>query len=220
MDRLKPLLLTTTSLVLFASLCTPVSSQIITTQTPVSSQIITTQPPANDVTVLNGPRVVTPTAGQPTAISPNIIPGEPPVSPNIIPGEPPSSGVRVLNAPLPVVTSTAVFTCNGQSLAGEFSGVVAGTEIGTPFSEFLFVTINGNGSLTTLAVLGTPGNVAQKVNGTGLWSIFDATNCFALATVEGKKFVLNFSDGGNMILLSTPFDPNVQAAGVLRRSGT
>jgi hypothetical protein len=215
MDRLKPFLLTTTSLVLFAGLFTPVSSQIITTQIPVSSQIITTQPPANDVTVLNGPRIVTPTAGQPTAISPNIIPGAPPVSPNIIPGEPPSSGVRVLNAPLEVVTSTAVFTCNPLNLAGEFSGVVAGTDTGTPYSEFLFVTVNGNGTLTTFEVLGEPGNVAQKVNGTGSWSIFDATNCFLLATVEGKKF-----DGGNMILLSTPFDPNVQAAGVLRRSGT
>jgi len=231
MDRLKPFLLTTTSLVLFASLYTPVSSQIITTQPPVSSQIITTQPPSNTVTVLNAPVVVTPTAGQPTAISPNIIPGpppvspniipgQPPVSPNIIPGEPPSSTVRVLNAPLPVITPLAVFTCNGPSLAGAFTGVVAGTDSGVPFSEFLFVTINGNGSLTTMAVLGTPGNVAQTVNGTGLLSIFDATNCFALATVEGKKFVLNFSDGGKMILLATPFDPNVQAAGVLRRSGT
>jgi hypothetical protein len=121
---------------------------------------------------------------------------------------------------LEVVTSTAVFTCNPLNLAGEFSGVVAGTDTGTPYSEFLFVTVNGNGTLTTFEVLGEPGNVAQKVNGTGLWSIFDATNCFLLATVEGKKFVLNFSDGGNMILLSTPFDPNVQAAGVLRRSGT
>jgi hypothetical protein len=121
---------------------------------------------------------------------------------------------------LEVVTSTAVFTCNALNLAGAFSGVVAGTDTGTPYSEFLFLTVNGNGTLTTFEVLGEPGNVAQKVNGTGSWSIFDATNCFLLATVEGKKFVLNFADGGNMILLSTPFDPNVQAAGVLRRSGT
>ena len=93
MDRLKPFLLTTTSLVLFAGLFTP-----------VGSQISTTQPPSRPVTILNDPRVVTPTAGQPTAISPNIIPGKPPVSPNIIPpGKPPSSGVRVLNPP------TAVF---------------------------------------------------------------------------------------------------------------
>ena len=74
MDRLKPFLLTAISLVLFASFCTP-----------VSSQIITTQPPSNTVTILNGPRAVPPTAGQPTAISPNIIPGKDPVSPNIIP---------------------------------------------------------------------------------------------------------------------------------------
>ena len=204
MDCLKPFLLTAISLVLFASLCTS-----------VSSQIITTQPSSNTVTVLNGPRAVPPTAGQPTAISPNIIPGKDPVSPNIIPpGKPPVSPQASIVAP-----NLAVFTCNGQSLAGAFSGGIAGTEIGTPFSEFLFVTINGDGSLTTFEVLGTPGNVAQTVNGKGSWSIFDATNCFALATVAGKKFVFNFADGGNMILFSTPFDPNVQATGFLRRSG-
>ena len=71
MDRLKPFLLTAISLVLFASLCTP-----------VSSQIITTQPSSNTVTVINGPRVVPSTAGRPTAISPNICTaGKLPVSP-------------------------------------------------------------------------------------------------------------------------------------------
>lgn len=97
MGRLKPFLLTTTSLVLFAGLFTP-----------VSSQIITRQPTSSNGTVLNAPlRIVTPTAGQPTAISPNIIPGQPPVSPNII-GQPPSGNVRVLSTPLRVVTPTAV----------------------------------------------------------------------------------------------------------------
>jgi len=95
MDHLKPFLLTTTSLVLFASLYTPVSSQIITRQGSSSNGTILTAPL----------QVVQPTAGQPTAISPNIIPGQAPVSPNII-GQAPSSNGTVLDSPLRVVTPT------------------------------------------------------------------------------------------------------------------
>ena len=131
----------------------------------------------------------------------------------------PSVGVLVFLILVPL-HAHAAFTCTLQGLAGAFSGVVAGTDTGTPFSEFLFVTLNSNGTFTTFEVVGEPGNVAQTISGTGTWSIFDATNCFAVAFVGGSKFVLNFADDGDMILFSSPFDPNLQAAGVLRRSGT
>ncbi|MGV7229331.1 MAG: hypothetical protein ACQ9IQ_11785 [Nitrospirales bacterium] len=98
MIPLKPFLLTATSLVLFAGLFTP-----------VSSQIITRQPPSGNVTVLSAPsRVATPFTAPPP-VSPNIIPGQPPVSPNIIPRQPTSriqNNVRDLNSPLRIVTPT------------------------------------------------------------------------------------------------------------------
>ena len=85
MDRLKPFLLTTTSLVLFAGLFTP-----------VSSQIIIGQPPSGNVRVLSAPLpVVTPTGVPPS------------VSPQVITTQPLSSNVTVLNEPLPVETQTA-----------------------------------------------------------------------------------------------------------------
>jgi hypothetical protein len=98
MNRLKPFLLTTTSLILFAGFFTP-----------VSSQIITRQPTSGNVRVLSAPpRVATPFTAPPP-VSPNIIPGQPPVSPNIIPRQPTSgiqNNVRDLNSPLRIVTPT------------------------------------------------------------------------------------------------------------------
>ena len=124
MIPLKPFLLTATSLVLFAGLFTP-----------VSSQIITRQPPSGNVTVLSAPsRVATPFTAPPP-VSPNIIPrqptsriqnnvrdlnsplrivtptGAPPsVSPQAITTQPASLNVTVLNDPLPVETPTGVRT--------------------------------------------------------------------------------------------------------------
>jgi hypothetical protein len=117
MGRLKPFLLTTTSLVLFAGLFTPVSSQIIIGQPPSGnvrvlsaplpvatpftapppvSQNIIGQPPSGNVRVLSAPlQVVTPTGVPPS------------VSPQVITTQPPSSNVTVLNVPLPVETQTA-----------------------------------------------------------------------------------------------------------------
>jgi hypothetical protein len=121
MDRLKPFLLSTTSLVLFTGLFTPVSSQIIIGQSksgnvevlsapsrfatpftappPVSPNIIPRQPPSGNVTVLSAPlRVTTPTAAPPS------------VSPQVITTQPLSSNVTVLNDPLRVETQTGAQT--------------------------------------------------------------------------------------------------------------
>ena len=88
MNRLKPFLLTTTCLILFAGLVTPVSSQIIIGQ-PLSSNVRVLSPPLQEVTPTTAP---------------------PPVSPNII-GQPPSSNLGVLlGPPLQVVTPTGVRT--------------------------------------------------------------------------------------------------------------
>jgi hypothetical protein len=85
MDRLKPFLLTTTSLVLFAGLFTP-----------VSSQMIIGQPPSGNVSVLSAPlQVATPTGVPPS------------VSPQVITTQPTSINTTVLNDPLPVETQTA-----------------------------------------------------------------------------------------------------------------
>ena len=136
-------------------------------------------------------------------------------------------GVLMNNAEVTVTVdpNPATFTCTAPSLAGDFSGVVAGKNRRVPFSEFMFVTFYGDGTLATFEVKGEPGNVAQILSGTGTWRIFDMPNCFAFATVvdNGSQvpnfFVANFSDEGHMILFSTPFDPSVQAAGVLWREG-
>ena len=112
------------------------------------------------------------------------------------------------------------FTCDVATLAGVFSGVVTGTDTGAPYSEFMFVGVNEDGTVETFEVRGEPGHEADVVTGIGAWSFFDTTNCFALATVGGHYFIFNFADAGDMILFSTPVDPNLQAAGVLRRSGT
>ena len=115
--------------------------------------------------------------------------------------------------------ANATFTCTTESLAGSFIGVVAGTDSGEPYSEFLFVAM-GVGTIATFEVVGEPGAPSQNVAGTGTWSIFDADNCFATALVEGSQFVFNFADDGDMIFFSSPNDPNLQAAGVLWRSGS
>ena len=41
----------------------------------------------------------------------------------------------------------AAFTCDGATLAGSYSGVVAGTDSGTPFSSFVFLDLLSNGTL-------------------------------------------------------------------------
>lgn len=121
MDPLKPFLLTTAGLILFAGLFTP-----------VSSQIITRQPTSGNVKVLSAPSPVATPFSAPPPVSPNIIPsqptsgiqnnvrdlsaplrvvtptGAPPsLSPLAITTQPPSINATVLNDPLPVETQTA-----------------------------------------------------------------------------------------------------------------
>ena len=50
----------------------------------------------------------------------------------------------------------AAFTCDGPTLAGSYSGVVAGTDSGTPFSAFVFLDLLSNGTLHfTIRLWGT-----------------------------------------------------------------
>jgi hypothetical protein len=121
------------------------------------------------------------------------------------------------------LNANAGFPCLGASLAGAYSGVVAGTDSGTAFSSFVFLTLFSNGTLDVLSIFGEPGVPWQQAKGPGTWSFFFTTDgfCIILATTPGEgSYIASFSDDANSIQLSTPNDPHVQAAGVLRRSGT
>ena len=59
----------------------------------------------------------------------------------------------------------AAFTCDGATLAGSYSGVVAGTDSGTPFSSFVFLDLLSNGTLQLLSVFGEPGLPWQQAAG-------------------------------------------------------
>jgi len=126
-------------------------------------------------------------------------------------------------------TVTATFTlspdpeCTGATVAGTYSGVVAGTDSGTAFSSFLFLTLLSNGTLEVFSVFGEPGLPFQQESATGTWTFFFTTEgfCIIRATLSGGgAFLANFAESGNSIQLSTPNDPTVQAAGVLRRAGS
>ena len=121
------------------------------------------------------------------------------------------------------LNANAAFTCDGATLAGSYSGVVAGTDSGTPFSSFVFLDLLNNGTLQLLSVFGEPGLPWQQEAGAGIWSFFFTTDgfCILLAALPGGgSYIASFSDDANSIQLSTPNDPQVQAAGGLRRSGT
>ena len=146
MDRLKPFLLTTTSLVLFAGLLTPVSSQTITTQLPSST-----------LTVRNGSQVVTPTAGQPTAISPNIIPGKAPVSPNIIGSPPATAGGQPTAISPNIIPGKAPVSPN---IIG--SPPSSNVRVGTPAA--LFISKGKNSASASADILGcTDPNISGTV---------------------------------------------------------
>jgi hypothetical protein len=117
----------------------------------------------------------------------------------------------------------APFTCEGPSLAGSFSGVVEGQRNGLPYSAFLFLDLLSNGTLDVLSIFGEPGVSWQQEAGAGTWTPFFTTDgfCIIMATVPGgTSFLASFTESGDSIQLSTPNDPNVQAAGGLRRSGS
>ena len=115
------------------------------------------------------------------------------------------------------------FTCDGATLAGSYAGVAAGTDSGTAFSAFLFLDLLSNGTLTLLSIFGEPGVPWQQQQGAGTWAPFFTTQglCIILANLPGGgAYIASITDDANAIQVSTPNDPNVQAAGGLRRSGT
>ena len=112
------------------------------------------------------------------------------------------------------MNAKAAFTCDGATLAGAYSGVMAGTDLGTAFSSFLFVTLFSNGNLNFLDIFGEPGLPWQQEQGAGTWSLFFTTDGFCIILVSipgGGAFIANFADDANSIQMSTPNDPNVQA---------
>ena len=115
------------------------------------------------------------------------------------------------------------FTCDGPSLAGSYSGVVEGKRNSVPYSAFLFLTVVSNGTLDVLSIFGEPGAPWQQEAGAGTWTPFFTTDgfCIIMATVPGgTSFLASFTESGDAIQLSTPNDPQVQAAGGLRRAGS
>ena len=122
------------------------------------------------------------------------------------------------------VNAHAAFTCDGATVAGAFSGNLVGVDdSGTPFSSFLFLTVFSDGTFDILSLFSEPGLAWQELRGTGVWTPFFTTDgfCIILATIPGGgSYIANITDDANSIQLSTPNDPNVQAAGGLRRSGT
>ena len=121
------------------------------------------------------------------------------------------------------LNANAAFTCDGATVAGSFSGVVAGTDSGIPFSAFVFLDLLSNGNLDLLSIFGEPGVPWQQESGPGTWTPFFSTDgfCIILAAIPGGgSYIASIIDDANSIQLSTPNDPHVQAAGGLRRAGT
>ena len=117
----------------------------------------------------------------------------------------------------------AAFNCDGATLAGSFAGTLAGTVGSLPTSGFAFLTLASNGTLTYLEIFSEPGVPWQQDQGAGTWTPFFTTQgfCIIMLTIPGgTSFIANIADDANSIQLSTPNDPNVQAAGSFRRSGT
>ena len=75
--------------------------------------------------------------------------------------------------------------------------------------------------LSFLSVFGEPGLPWQQEMGTGTWTLLLPPDVFCVLNINitgGGGMLANVSDSASSIELSTPNDPNVQAAGVLRRA--
>ena len=121
------------------------------------------------------------------------------------------------------LNANAAFTCDGPTLAGAFSGVLAGTDTGVPFSSFLFLTFLSNGTLDLLTIFNEPGIPWQQAQVSGTWSFFFTTQgfCIILVDIPGVgSFIASFSDDAKSVQISSPNSASIQAAGVLRLSGT
>ena len=129
----------------------------------------------------------------------------------------------------PVMVRAQAFSCSSFSqIAGNFSGVGVGAGQGVPVSTFTFVAINNVGQIAVftygsafgLNQAGAPAGVSGvTVFSTGTVQIVTPSTCMLTGTLTGipGSFVAKVANGGDTILISTPFDSTEQTLGIFWR---
>lgn len=109
--------------------------------------------------------------------------------------------------------------CTNAAAAGDYFGVSAGTDQGTPFSTAFVVRLNAFGQLTAPSTIffSEPGAGGQNEDITGTYSLISSTLCLMTITLADGSVIFGGFVDGTTFYFSSAFSSTEQSAGIARR---